>query len=333
MHAQSINSTASTMMPRRPSWSLLVSILLANALHSSFTFSWLPQKSFQSLKSLPTAQKRRLHQSLLFSTTLDDDWNDLLDNFAGDFDNYDQVVEDRLNGLLPREGGGHEQIHCTLIPISSSSRLAAFYFDGLPNKIFRFRYYKFEETCNKESIEMKLYTLHPKLEQELRATLDPTEWPRVVQEFRSCNKHEKMVQELPKCDIQWSRDMDPIQHNYTFPSSHEESFHAVMVYGQAVVNSTSMLPGQALLIKDQLSLGKDDFYIHDRGFDPDTGAYIYGNQRGIPYMLKRVTRINPDSGQRIVTNQNLQWTLGDKWRTQQEYDENTNALLVTTNNI
>jgi len=68
-------------------------------------------------------------------------WGRLLEWFQGDFDNYAQVFEDRKNGLLPRDGGGHEHFHCTLVPVTESSRLAAFFFDGNPNRIFRFRYY------------------------------------------------------------------------------------------------------------------------------------------------------------------------------------------------
>ena len=36
-------------------------------------------------------------------------WCRLMENFQGDFDNYNQVLEDRAQDLLPREGGGHEK--------------------------------------------------------------------------------------------------------------------------------------------------------------------------------------------------------------------------------
>ena len=81
------------------------------------------------------------------------------------------MVSDRAEGLLPGEGGGHEHIHCTLVPVDpgllpslllrgaaeeeedgeerkegggrsrEEARLAAFYFDGIPERIFRFRLY------------------------------------------------------------------------------------------------------------------------------------------------------------------------------------------------
>ena len=41
----------------------------------------------------------------------------LLSRFQGDFDNYNQVYKDRSLGLTPREGGGHEHFHCTLISL------------------------------------------------------------------------------------------------------------------------------------------------------------------------------------------------------------------------
>ncbi|CAN0001809.1 unnamed protein product, partial [Hapterophycus canaliculatus] len=42
---------------------------------------------------------------------------ELLELFQGDFDNYDQVIEDREAGMLPGPGGGHEHIHCSLKPL------------------------------------------------------------------------------------------------------------------------------------------------------------------------------------------------------------------------
>uniref|UniRef100_A0A7S1ZWM5 F-box domain-containing protein n=1 Tax=Trieres chinensis TaxID=1514140 RepID=A0A7S1ZWM5_TRICV len=44
----------------------------------------------------------------------------LLRRFQGDFDNYVQVRRDHAGGLTPREGGGHEHIHCSLVPVDAS---------------------------------------------------------------------------------------------------------------------------------------------------------------------------------------------------------------------
>ena len=241
---------------------------------------------------------------------------DFLCSFCGDFDNYHQVVRERQEGLLPREGGGHEHIHCALIPVAEKTRLAAYYFDANPKQIFRFRYY---EVCLDNGY-MKLYTLTPALEGLLRKEDDPMKWSRIFQDFSGSQK----VVELPRCDVQWSSDPDPSQHQYALQAyPNRQGYHAVMVHGEAVVEST-VSSGMKILIRDQLSLWEDELWIHDRGFDPETMKYIYGNQRGVPYQLQRVSQIT--SGERFVVSQELRWTLGSDWRTEEEYLSKMNAI-------
>jgi CpeT/CpcT family (DUF1001) len=263
--------------------------------------------------------------------------------FSGDFDNYDQVVADRLAGMAPREGGGHEQIHCTLIPLSKKERLAAFYFDGNPSRIFRFRYYKLyyddatadatasaAESINDDIvptvvINMKLYTIHRDLEVALRQEPNPLNWADVWTHSTVNPK----ITELPNCDVQWSRTPDPIQHSYTLQqqqqqqqqrqASEDDGFHAIMTYGEALVES-QMMPGVKILVRDQLSLYENEFWIHDRGYNPETMDFIYGNQKLVPYRLKRVSRIM-EGTTRTVINDQLKWTLGPEYRSEEEHQE------------
>jgi CpeT/CpcT family (DUF1001) len=328
-------------------------------------------------------------------------WNRLVECFQGDFDNYRQVVEDRKRKLLPREGGGHEHFHCTLVPVNNGTgRLAAFFFDGNPSRIFRFRYYELVDdaaassaasvgndvsasrslrSCTEralsgkdtpdvgttsETVEMRLYTLHPELESLLRERADdPLSWPSLYESFRPASVGEPKMNLLPRCEIAWSLEKDPEQHSYAFDIPEEldcaradpnedddggsndgqlRSLHAVMVHGEAIVEST-IVPGMQIRILDQLSLYRDAFYINDRGFDPVTGAFIYGNQRDVPYRLERVTTLQevpPETSssslqhdvttsrqsyrsgcfQRKVVDPDLGWTLGPQWRTPEEYD-------------
>lgn len=276
----------------------------------------------------------------------------LLDWFQGDFDNYRQVVDDRQNNLLPKEGGGHEHIHCTLVPVTRDSRLAAFYFDGVPTAIFRFRFYRLEPSKEDEmeAVDTILYTLTPDLEGKLRACSDdPLQWPsifrtHVLEQQQEKNKGDPVednlcqtaidldcVRLLPKCDVRWAWQLDPVLHAYAAEEqeqSQHDGIHAVMVHGQAVVDS-QMMPGQTILIKDQLSLWPDQLWIHDRGFDPDTGAFIYGNQLDVPYVLQRVADIvaasdkdDEDSSTRVISDGSLAWTLGASYRTVEEYEDN-----------
>ena len=243
--------------------------------------------------------------------------DDFLSTFSGDFDNYQQVLKDRQNGLLPREGGGHEHIHCILVPVTPRTRLAAFYFDGNPMKIFRFRFYEiFDDGV------MKLYTLASDLEAHLRQEVDPTKWPQIYIEYNSGSGHH--IQELSNCDVQWSEVPDPCQHDYALKAYPDRpGDHAIMIHGEATVMST-MMPGAKILVRDQLSLWDDEFWIHDRGFDPATMTYIYGNQLGVPYQLQRVTWMK--EGKRIVCRSDLKWTLGSDWRTEEEYQRKMQAI-------
>lgn len=265
----------------------------------------------------------------LLSPTRDDIWQRLLNNFQGDFDNYNQVVEDRNRGMLPREGGGHENFHCTLVPISEHGRLAAFYFDGNPQRIFRFRYYELltneaENGLDNHGVMMRLYTLQPELERLLRDHAEePLEWPHLFSTFNDGSSFDTKVDYLPKCEITWSLEMDPTQHSYLDANDDHDGLHAVMVHGEAIVDST-LIPGIKIRILDELSLYDDLFYINDRGLDPETGAFIYGNHRGVPYRLERVARIV--DGKREIVNDDLKWTLGDAWRNEEEYKARINAV-------
>lgn len=249
-------------------------------------------------------------------------WPISLERFQGDFDNYHQVVEDRRQGLLPKAGGGHENIHCTLVPVDIDSRLAAFYFDGTPSAIFRFRYYRLEpvDDDENEAVDTILYTLHPQLEGQLRQhSQSPLEWPRIFGAFAAQDK----IRLLPGCNVRWSWQLDPQQHEYAINRQERQAgIHAVMIEGSALVDS-QLQPGQQILIKDQLSLWPDALWIHDRGFDPDTGDFIYGNQRNVPYQLDRVANLGVVDGQlqRTVVDATLQWTLGEAYRTADEYAE------------
>ena len=355
-------------------------------------------------------------------------FNKLSSRFTGDFDNYNQVYNDRCSlGLLPREGGGHEHIHCTLVPLPPSyglkkgkgeeakveikeemkeiengsvrigARLAAFYFNGVPGKIFRFRYYEFRAkirtsatiddvitTKSKAIVTMRLHTFHPKLEQSLRDRSEyPEEWPMIFNQFCKAKEEEEeepldddndidnndsMLKYLPGCDISWSFDIDPVEHTYNISSadrtsiSNDDGIHAIMINGFAIVPST-FDPNVTIRILDQISLYDNTLYINDRGYlvnkktldnenvvdndDNDDGSkkeeevYVYGNQRGVPYRLERVAKWEHDnynndndhqlhSGGRIITNKELQWTLGPNYRDENIYRKNMDLISIDT---
>lgn len=348
------------------------------------------------------------------SNESDNYFRHLLSQFQGDFDNYHQVLRDRTHALTPAEGGGHEHIHCTLVPCPPPAItaqhshqkdqwiLAAFYFNGNPRQIFRFRMYKLisphddddnnNNNMDGEKVRMKLHTLSPEIEQQLRQYSDqPCTWWRETyavwlnstdvgedewNTFQSVGI-QQLVSPLVGCDILWDPQWDPEKHAYlnvdeydnhvpssastAIHNSDDDGYHATMEAGSkgAIVDSISLIPGKRILIKDELSLWENEFWINDRGYDPDAVdddneagnnesgdvvgnmPFVYGNRRGIPYKLERVSCIstkNANEGKedimssnqlllkRAVSKQELAWTLGEDFREQTEYDEKLRAV-------
>lgn len=290
-------------------WALPLYLLLCTVLPSAA--GWISPVGIKALRTSTT----------LYDKTADDTlWKSLLSRFQGDFDNYRQVVQDREAGMLPREGGGHEHMHCFLLPVSQKSRLAAFYFDGQPQAIFRLRYYRLEPVHNEttgslSAVDTFLYTLSSELEGRIRACPNPLEWKAIVNQVGSFEEAlaAQSITKLEQCEVRWTFQPDPELHQYVTSS---DGIHAVMLYGSAIVESLNW-PGKKLVIQDQLSLYEDSFWIHDRGRDLETGDFVYGNQRDVPYVLDRVTQI--DDNERLVTDTNLVWTLGSEFRTEDEY--------------
>ena len=291
-------------------------------------------------------------------------FDELCSRFQGDFDNYDQVICDRRNNLLPREGGGHENIHCTLVPVAvepiiryvrsdtRQARLAAFYFDGLPYRIFRFRLYSLwssddasdggkiltnEEEAAAATCGMTLYSLSAETEGMLRELSGrPLEWGAALEQYlSSVSSTAEPFKELRGCDVEWTPDPDPDRHAYAYGTSSrlhpDDAHHAVMVNGEATIPSM-MNPGSLIRVVDELSLWSDDFWINDRGFDPDTGNFIYGNHRGVPYKMKRVTSLvgMGSERERRIENYELAWTLGDELRSAQQYEDKMGAIGGTS---
>lgn len=287
-------------------------------------------------------------------------FNDLVDRFQGDFDNYHQFQSDQEQQLQPGEGGGHEHIHATLLPLSRQTSeeltrsgclilkrnnsthltpstsvhciLAAYYFGGVPSNIFRFRLYVLEP-CSEESgrdetwankkrpennskVLLKLYSICPELVSSFRAIADePTTWETHLDAF--CKRKQdqffnfdpsagesngnnqttefQLFTELEGCDVLWTIEHDAKRHAYytgSLPLDEnvidDDSFHAVMINETGPILPSTVNVGKQIRVKDELSLTAHRLWINDRGFDVKTGEFLYGNRRGIPYILDRV---------------------------------------------
>ncbi len=283
----------------------------------------------------------------------------LLSDFQGDFDNYHQVYSDRQNGLLPRQGGGHEHFHATLIPIDIQNLpdslfpveekneeqcgavIAAYYFDGMPSRIFRLRVYTLycDEHSDDDGVKMKLFTCDPSLEGKLRSKSQSAleDWGNIIEKHVSENKDEKdtIFQEMERCDILWTTKPDAIRHQYlesfhpaTKTSETSEPVHAIMVNDHekgGVLLESQMMPGSYIRVQDELSLWENELWINDRGHDAESGNMVYGNWDGVPYQMARVARLNSDL-EREVIDKSISWTMGEAWRTEAEYESKMTAI-------
>lgn len=198
--------------------------------------------------------------------------------FRGDFDNRAQIESERAAGLVPREGGGHEHIHCRLQPVdlrlpaelgsSTSHVLASYYFDGQPERIFRSRVYELRAVDDAdfgECIQMRIYRLSEQAEQQLVAT-----------------RHSA-------CDFVWSAlDVSPalrIRDCDVFWRWCGERFEGRMRTESIIVDSPIL--GKPIVVRDDVSLSENALWCNDRGNGMD-GSYIYGNIHGVPYKMDRV---------------------------------------------
>lgn len=81
--------------------------------------------------------------------------------------------------------------------------------------------------------------------------------------------------------------------------------------------SSQNVDGLDILVKDDIRVWRDGLWVNDRGFDRE-GNFVYGNQRGVPYKMRRV-----------VAAGSLEWTLGEGRRTAHTYAEKMAAIGVT----
>jgi len=196
--------------------------------------------------------------------------------FEGEFDNYEQVMEERQKGIEPREGGGHEHIHCQLKLVSDPDLndhiiFAKYYFDGNPRAIFRSRIYKVWPVLNEESRElnMRIFRLYEELEQELRSkNYDPTqfEWG-----------DETELVELHDCNVYWAEDEE----------EGSDSVFTGYMKGECCQVFSPVI-GDLLHIYDDLLLTDTHLSVNDRGFNSE-GDFVYGNRLGLPYVMRRLT--------------------------------------------
>jgi len=206
--------------------------------------------------------------------------------FQGHFDNGAQHEADMAAGRGPREGGGHEHIHCHLQPLPELARslsdgaaatefvLASYYADGQREKLFRERVYALS-LCPDDAqfgpcIQMQIFRLR---EQTVEALGDAAgDASRVL--WEAADAADSLL--IPDCNVYW-RWLG-------------ERFEGEMRTESIVVRSPVLK--KDIVVRDDVALwegrdGDDALWCNDRGSDME-GNYVYGNIHDIPYKMQRV---------------------------------------------
>lgn len=208
---------------------------------------------------------------------------DFLQFFCGEFDNYEQIAMERAADMMPREGGGHEHIHCSLTQVSNDMLFARYYFNGDPSFVFRSRLYKVNvsDASDRGIIEMKIYRFYEETEQLLKSNnydLDAVSW-----------NDDDVYDWLEGCEVYWEayRPPDEVSDDACRQLEIQSGtrFVGYMKGGGCELYSNE-IQGR-IRVMDDLLLTRDDLWVADRGFDDDNN-FVYGNRRGIPYKMKRV---------------------------------------------
>ena len=200
-----------------------------------------------------------------------------IEQFRGEFDNHEQIAYETTAGLTPREGGGHEHIHCSLRTVALHDRpqdgrhvLATYYFNGNPDIVFRERLYELDALPHDPQfgscIRMRIYKPRPEVSERLRAGcgVDDFAWSAAEDLHHSLH--------VDAADVYWRWCGERFEGSMRTES----------------VEIISERSGQPITVRDDVALWQDALWVNDRGSDAATGAYVYGNIHDIPYKMARV---------------------------------------------
>lgn len=202
--------------------------------------------------------------SEVVDSSLDTDFALFLDWFAGEYDNNEQVWQQRENGLA--EDALHERIHHRFVPVSIPSLGEHVFFvlqtmnDDL-DEVYRQRIYSFELDPDEAAIRLTIYRTENEADYA-----DAWRDPSLLDELT--------VDELstvPGCEVFWR-----FNGEYFDGTMKERACHF-----------TSRRSGKEIYITDNLRLTDSEIWIGDKAEDAD-GNYVFG--RDEPHVNRKVRR-------------------------------------------
>lgn len=198
--------------------------------------------------------------------------------------------------MLPRDGGGHEHIHCSVVSLTPRLLFARYYFNGDPSRVFRSRVYQVNtpESSDGRVVEMRIFRFYEETEQRLKGCnydVSAVEW-----------HNDDIYDWLEGCEVYWERYQPQAgerdEASVRLGIEPGTRFVGYMKGGGCELYSREL--GGRIRVMDDLLLTAEDLWVADRGFD-EHNNFVYGNRRGVPYKMKRVR-----------SDGELAWTLSAK---------------------
>lgn len=187
--------------------------------------------------------------------------------FAGEWDNYEQVMLAK-DQSAPGSAPPHERVHALFLPVDVPAIGGSVFFarqtlDDDPARVFRLRLYRFVVDAKADAIRLDQYSFNDE-----KAWRDAHRTPPRLAQLTSDQLHY-----TPECAVYFKYD-----------ASLEEFIGSTRA-GACKVESERL--SKAVTVEDRIELGKDKLWILSSARD-QTGRLIYGNPQGIPHKQRKV---------------------------------------------
>ena len=187
--------------------------------------------------------------------------------FAGEWDNYEQVMlakDQSPAGSAPP----HERVHALFLPVDVPAIGGSVFFarqtlDDDPARVFRLRLYRFVVEPEEDAIRLDQYSVN-----------DEKSW-------RDAHRTPQRLSQLTNAELRYTPDCAVY---FKYDASLQE-FTGSPRPGACKVSSERL--SKAVTVEDQIQLGKDKLWILSTARD-QTGKLIYGNPQGIPHKQRKV---------------------------------------------
>ena len=196
--------------------------------------------------------------------SLEDQMTLFLEWFPGEYDNNEQVWQQREDGLNEQEL--HERIHHRFVPVDLPAVGEHVFFviqtmNDDPEQVYRQRLYRFEAQSEEQAIRLEIFNMEDE-EHYRMAWQDPTILADITP---------SALVSRPGCEVFW-------RHN-------GEYFDGTMKDQACHFYSERM--GKELYITDTLRLTASEIWIGDKATDAD-GNYVFGRDK--PHVNRKVQR-------------------------------------------